>query len=103
MSFIEYLKEALSREQVADLARNVAVVGPEGKFLNLMAGRKGVVMWMNEPRFDLKGKILRDVIPNVQDEIGEYEIVDRDEIESDWGTGPAASAISTEEPVSIAQ
>lgn len=106
MAFIELLSEMLTRSQVADLAKNVAVVsldrekkGNPKKFLNLFSAESGKVDWVDARPgiFKMKGKIIRDILPLVKGKIGNYTFMDRDAIENDYDMR-SVSSIQTDSP-----
>lgn len=91
MSFIENLEEALTMQQVADLATKVTVMsleGPsKGKYLILTLAAMGNVSWDFEPDFMMKGKIKRDILPKIMDKIGTAKFVKEKDIEREAGLG----------------
>jgi hypothetical protein len=111
MAFVELLQEALTRDQISDLAQNVAVVSVDRKnagspkyFLNLVYADNGEVEWsMYRPGsiFDMKGKIMKNILPKVKDQLGNYTFASRDELESDFDTR-SLRAIDMERPLRMA-
>jgi hypothetical protein len=107
MAFLEILKEMLSRQQVADLASNVAVVslerekeGNPRKYLNINYATKGEVEWVDSQSpsiFVMKGKFLRDVYPQVKGKLGKSDFVDREKIRGELGHG-STTGIATDIP-----
>lgn len=105
MAFLEILQEALTRDQVADLVRYVAIVsierereGNSRRYLNVHYAKKGEVDWaeMTSPGiFIMKGKFLKDIYPNVKGKLGPVKFVDRDAIRDKMEYGKA-SAIPTD-------
>jgi hypothetical protein len=108
MAFLEILKEMLSRQEVADLSKNVTLVSVDReneknprKFLNLAYAKNGEVEWEgpdNASLFMMKGKIIRDILPKIKDKVGQYRFVDRDRVREEIGHG-SHGAIQTDEPV----
>ena len=97
MAFLQMLQEMLTRDDIADLARPVAIMSIEKdnagelkKYLNINMAEKGKVEWIAPVRFNLgpsmfivKGKFLKQVYPKVKGKIGKSKFVDRDEIMND--------------------
>lgn len=107
MAFLEMLQEMLTRDQVADLATNIAVIsierekeGNSRKFLNLNYARNGEVEWveMNSPGiFAMKGKFLKDIYPKVKGKLGKARFIDRESIRDELGYG-SIGAIQSDSP-----
>jgi len=106
MAFLKFLREMLSRQQVADLATYVAITSVDRQkagnprcYLNLNVARRGEVEWDGPDSasiFAMKGKLMRDVIPLVKDKIGKYTFVNRDVIWDEIGYG-VPGAITTDD------
>jgi len=107
MAFLEVLSEMLTRSQVADLARNVAVMsverdakGDSRKFLNVNMATKGEIEWVQNTApgiFIMKGKFLKDIYPKVKGQLGPSKFVDRDEVRKELEYG-SVGAIQTDIP-----
>ena len=107
MAFLEVLEEMLSRSQVADLAKYVAVMsldraeaGEPKRYLNMNIAANGEIEWvqMNAPGiFMMKGKFLKNVYPALKGKLGKSKFVDRDAIRDEIGYGQAG-AIQADSP-----
>lgn len=90
MAFLEMLQEMLTRSQVSDLSKNVAVMnverdkaGEPRKFLNFNYAEKGEIEWVQNTQpgiFMMKGKFLKNIYPKIKGQLGPSKFVDRDEI-----------------------
>ena len=98
MSIWNELEEMLSREEVADLVKSVGVMSlnpkNKGQYLNLYVAKNGEVEWQDVRRgsFDMKNKIIKNILPLVKDKIGEYKFVDRDIVYNELGIGQPTSS-----------
>jgi len=107
MAFLEVLQEMLTRTQVADLARNVAIMsvdraeaGEPKRYLNMNIAANGEVEWAqaNSPGiFIMKGKFLKNIYPTIKGKLGKAKFVDRDAIRDEIGYGQVG-AIQADSP-----
>lgn len=111
MAFLDVLCEMLSRQQVTDLAKVVAVVSVEREreknprmFLNLNYAKEGQVEWdeYGPGVVAMKGKIMRDVLPKVKDQLGAITFISKDMLDNDTSVGYGQS-ITRDEPVRLAR
>lgn len=111
MAFLDVLSEMLSRQQVNDLSKVVAVVSIEKQreknprmFLNLNYAKEGQIEWeeYGPGVVAMKGKIMRDVLPKVKDQLGAITFVSKDKLDDDTGVGYGQS-ITRDEPVRLAR
>jgi len=111
MAFLDVLCEMLSRQQVTDLAQVVAVVSIEKQreknprmFLNLNFAKEGQVEWeeYGPGVVAMKGKIVRDILPKVKDQLGAITFMSKNELEDNTGVGYGQS-ITRDEPVRLAR
>ncbi|MDD5650749.1 MAG: hypothetical protein PHF86_10115 [Candidatus Nanoarchaeia archaeon] len=92
MSVIQFLKEAISREEAEDLVKTVAIMSTDGetkgRYLNLNRAKRGEVEWVGVGGagiFLMKNKMIKDIIPIIADKIGNYKIVYKDDMPRDYG------------------
>jgi hypothetical protein len=105
MAFLEMLSEMLTRSQVSDLVRNVAVMnverdenGDSSKYLYLHYAKKGKIQWVQNTVpgiFMMKGKFIKEVYPMVKGRLGKVKFVDRDEVRKGLEYG-SVGAIQTD-------